>query len=253
MLTIFDSGLGGLSLWLKLAHSYPATPITYLADQLYNPYGDLDHRIIANRSLLAINYLINQGAPLIVIACNTVTVTCINTLRSHFNIPILAVEPPLKPLARLSAQAKTALITTTATFNSSRLKQLRNQFDTQHTITIFPTPALVPLIESAQTKKLYRTLRTYLSPLIPKNYRYLGLGCTHYSLISSAISQQISPYIDIIDPVQGVFDHLTQSYPQFLKPISTHHRFITTGDPAAFASTVKLLLGLQTTVEFTRL
>lgn len=125
---VFDSGVGGLSIWRALRQSLPNEHLLYLADSQYAPYGDRSPEWIVERTLQMTQLLVDQGCKALVIACNTATLVAAPALRSRLSIPIIAIEPAIKPAATLSRSRSVALMATSRTLDSSGLQSLIDRY-----------------------------------------------------------------------------------------------------------------------------
>lgn len=203
---IFDSGVGGLSITKYIAEHLPNENIIYVADTLHAPYGDKPVDFIIERVNLIAQKLINRGVKAIVIACNTATVNAIEQLRAQVNIPIIGVEPAIKPAAKQSKTKKVAILATQATSDNHRFKDLivKHQNGTQ--VLIQPCPGLVEFIEQGEQESPACTLllTNYLQPLIKQGIDTLVLGCTHYPFVQKQITNITGPQVKIIETAAPV-------------------------------------------------
>ena len=125
---IFDSGVGGLSILRHVRERLPHEHLLYFADNLYSPYGEKSEEWLAERALAITNFLLSQGAKALVVACNTATIAAIRLMRSHYpDLPIVGVEPGLKPAAALSQSGKVGVLATDATLAGEKFLLLRDQ------------------------------------------------------------------------------------------------------------------------------
>ena len=198
---VFDSGVGGLSIAKCIAQQLPNENIIYVADSLHAPYGEKSVAFIIERVNYIAKLLLKKGVKAIVIACNTATVNAIEQLRSQVDIPIIGVEPAIKPAAKQSISKKVAILATQATSENQRFNDLvalhRNGAD----IFIQPCPGLVEYIEQGQqhSKACNTLLKKYIEPLINKDIDTLVLGCTHYPFVQNQISAIAGQQVNIIE------------------------------------------------------
>ena len=200
MIGVFDSGIGGVTVMKELIKILPNEDYIYYSDTINNPYGDKTNEEIINISDKVVNYLINQGCKLIVIACNTASAISKDYLRSKYSIPIIAIEPAYKTV---SNSEKTLVMATNATINSDKFHTLFNTYDNHNTI-LLSCSGLADLIEEGNKDKII----TYLENKICKykGVKNVVLGCTHYPLIKEEISKVLGP-VTFYDGSVGVAKH----------------------------------------------
>lgn len=202
---VFDSGIGGTSVLEAIKKLLPNEEYYYFADSKNCPYGEKEddelYRIVKGN----VEFLINWGAEIIVIACNTATTRCIEKLREEFKIPFVGTEPAVRLAAKSNAN-KILVLATPGTIHSERLETLvkENQRQSQ-VIDLLPCPGLADTIEFNLNKdesKIYKKLEELLNNL-PKDYDSIVLGCTHYSLIKPLI-QEFFPSAELVDGNESV-------------------------------------------------
>jgi glutamate racemase len=189
---IFDSGLGGLSVLRHVRQQMPHEALIYVADSAYAPYGGRSEEDVLARTLAIGDFLVTQGVKAIVVACNTATAAAIATLRQRYpDLPVVGVEPGLKPAARASRSRIVGVLATERTLASERFRALEDSISTHSGVRFLaqPCPGLADQVEkgelrSAETGKL---VRRYVEPLIASGADTLVLGCTHYPFLESAI------------------------------------------------------------------
>jgi glutamate racemase len=192
---VFDSGLGGLSILRHIRAALPHEHLIYVADTGFAPYGDKAEHVVAERSLAVVHFLVERGAKAIVVACNTATVSAVKVLREHFpDMPIVGVEPGLKPAAAVTRSGKVGVLATARTLEGSKFLQLRDQI-TEATGAAFllqPCRGLVDRIELGDTAGTRELLVRYVTPLLEQGADTLVLGCTHYPLVRASIEDVIA-------------------------------------------------------------
>ena len=199
---IFDSGVGGISVMSHIQCLLPNESLAYLADSLNAPYGIKSNEFITERSKAAINFLIKeQSAKLIVMACNTATASSINNLRQVFQVPIIGMEPAIKPATQATICKKVGVLATNGTLGSTKFSALLESYSGNIDFYTQPCPGLVELIEegninSSSTKNL---IQKYLNPLIERKVATVVLGCTHYIFIRKLIENIMGSKVKIID------------------------------------------------------
>ncbi len=202
---IFDSGVGGTSIWKQIHDLLPDEDTIYLADSKNAPYGYKSKDEIIALSEKNTEYLLNQNAKIIVVACNTATTNAIKELRAKYNVPIVGIEPAIKPAALNSKTHKVGVLATQGTINSELFHiNMANFSDVEFVEQIGHN--LVQLIESGQMNsgEMNELLHQYLEPMIDQNIDYLVLGCTHYPYLIPQIQKILPPHIQIIDSGKAV-------------------------------------------------
>lgn len=230
---IFDSGVGGLSIAKRIHEHLPNEQLIYVADSAYAPYGDISVAKIEARVNSIATWLVKQNVKAIVIACNTATVNAIDQLRQKLSIPIIGVEPAIKPAAKLSNKGKVALLVTHATANNKRFLALVEQHKQTSEVFIQPCPGLVELVEAGEmhTFACQQLLESYITPLITRGVDTLVLGCTHYPFLREKINTITNQSIAIMETAQPVTEQLKRrlAQHQLLATIqSAPHQYFTT-------------------------
>ncbi|CAH8282258.1 glutamate racemase [Mariniflexile fucanivorans] len=203
---IFDSGVGGTSIWKEINLLLPNENTIYLADSANAPYGLKTKETIINLSIKNVEHLINQGCKIIVVACNTATTNAIHVLRESYNIPIIGIEPAIKPAA-LNTQTKAiGILATKGTLSSELFHKTTNLFANNTNIIERIGEGIVELIESGQlhTEAMKDLLKIYLQPMIDANIDYLVLGCTHYPYLMPLLVELLPNNVKIIDSGEAV-------------------------------------------------
>lgn len=203
---IFDSGIGGLSIARCIRDLLPNEDILYIADSLYAPYGDTDEDFIKQRSSLITEFLINRKAKVIVVACNTATVSSIQNLRAHYSVPIVGVEPGVKPAVLKTESGVVGVLATTQTLKSNSFNDLANSFSSHVKIEVQACPGLVEQVESLSldSDKTKSLIDKYVEPLLDKGVDNIVLGCTHYAFLEALIRKAAGPGVEIINTEQAV-------------------------------------------------
>lgn len=199
---IFDSGVGGLSVVNNIVNLLPFENLVYVADSKYAPYGSRSKEEIFDRSCVIINYLIQSyNIKAIVVACNTATAACINELRVLFSIPIIGMEPAIKPANRLSKNKRIGILATSGTLKSSKFIALLSHYEGNSEFFSQPCHGLVEEIEKGliDTSKTRAIINKNLSALKRKKIDVIILGCTHFVFIRHLIKEFFNEDIPIID------------------------------------------------------
>ncbi|WP_317628139.1 glutamate racemase [Colwellia psychrerythraea] len=209
---VFDSGVGGLSIAKCIAQQLPHENIIYFADSLHAPYGEKSVDFIIKRVNLIAKQLIAKGVKAIVIACNTATVNAIEQLRAQVKIPIIGVEPAIKPAAKQSISKKVAILATQATSENKRFKTLIDLHHNGANVIIQPCPGLVEFIEQDKqnSQECNGLLKQYIEPLIMQGIDTLVLGCTHYPFVQKQISLIAGQQVNIIETAAPVTVQLSK-------------------------------------------
>ncbi|MBU2967319.1 glutamate racemase [Amphritea sp. 2_MG-2023] len=198
---IFDSGVGGISIAHSIRRELPSENLLYVADQEFSPYGTKSKQVIENRSESIVKLLNEEGCKAIVVACNTATVNSINKLRKKFAIPLIGIEPAVKPAALQSKTGIIGVLATAQTLNSSSFHLLKGVFSEQVKIETQACPQLVELVENVDlnSAETISVVEGYVRPLLSKGADHIVLGCTHYSFLSPAIEKTVKGKASIID------------------------------------------------------
>lgn len=213
----FDSGLGGLSVWKEVNKLLPFENTIYLADSINAPYGIKSKEEITRLSKKNIEFLINQGCKLIVVACNTATTSSIKYLRDHFDIPIIGIEPAIKPAAMKSLTKRVAVFATEGTLVSDLFLQTSNTY-AKDVITISQKgTGIVELIEAGKlhSPKMKLLLKKYITPMIDQEIDYLVLGCTHYPFLIVQLKEILPSYVEILDSGEAIARRVKQVGQEF--------------------------------------
>ncbi|MCW8955912.1 MAG: glutamate racemase [Gammaproteobacteria bacterium] len=208
---VFDSGIGGLSVLSKIRTQLPAENLVYIADAAYVPYGNKSEHEIQLRAELISQYLIEQyRVKAIVIACNTATAAAVTHLRECLSIPIIGMEPGVKPAVEQSRSGVVGILATENTLKSEKFSHLMNRFGEQAEVISQHCSGLVERIEQGDlsgsaTREL---VQRYLSPLLDKGVDSIVLGCTHYPFIKPLIEELVGPTVQVIETGDAVARHL---------------------------------------------
>ena len=192
---IFDSGVGGLSILRHVRAQLPHEHLLYVADTGFAPYGDKSEDVVAERSLAVARFLVAQGAKALVVACNTATISAVKLLRESFpDMPIVGVEPGLKPAAAASRNGKVGVLATERTLAGAKFLALRDQISaaTGAEFLLQGCRGLVDQIELGDAEATRQLLRHYITPLLEQGADTLVLGCTHYPLVQASIEDVIA-------------------------------------------------------------
>ncbi len=201
MIGVFDSGLGGLSVLGALAETCPAADLVYAADTAHVPYGNKTPEQIRARVLAMGQALLNEGCTALVVACNTATAEAIEALRAaHPTIPVVGIEPGIKPAALNTQSGHIAVLATAATAKSQRLADLIGRHAPHKTVHMIPCHGWATEVEALNLKapSIIEDIHTQLLPLIHQGVDQVVLGCTHYDFLTPTLSRLIGAKAQLI-------------------------------------------------------
>ncbi|HEY9877385.1 MAG TPA: glutamate racemase [Leptolyngbyaceae cyanobacterium] len=252
---VFDSGVGGLSVLQAIRTALPHENLCYVADSGHVPYGTKTPEYLQQRAITLTQFLLKQDAKALVIACNTATVTAVKHLRSQFSIPIIAVEPAIKPAVAITKTGVVGVIATPATLKSVQFLSLSKRYGTNVKILPQPCPHLVKQVESGDfTSSTTRTLiQQYTAPLLAENIDTLVLGCTHYPFLRPLIDEVVGTGVTIIETGEAIARQvlriLTERNLLNAKQISGKENFWTSGNVVAAQPVFSTLWGQSVEVQ----
>lgn len=198
---VFDSGVGGISVLRHIQAALPAEDLLYCADSRYAPYGSKSPEVIRERSVFLADFLIEQGAKALVVACNTATAAAVSLLRERYSLPIVGMEPAVKPAAAASKRGVVGVLATSGTLKSAQFAALLESYGQNVEVVTQACHGLVERIERGElngtgTKAL---LHGYLSPLLEAGADTIVLGCTHYPFVRPLIEELVGVEVVLID------------------------------------------------------
>ncbi|MHC1740307.1 MAG: glutamate racemase [Anaerolineaceae bacterium] len=247
---VFDSGLGGLSVLRELRNQIPAQPVIYLGDQIHVPYGVRPLEEVRRFSTAVTHFLIERGAKLVVVACNTASAAALHSLREEFpEVPFVGMEPAVKPAAEQTQSGVVGVLATYATFQGALYASVVERFAHGVTLLQSPCPGLVAQIEAGnldgtETRKI---LLQELKPMLDQGIDTVVLGCTHYPFVIPLIKEIVGPDVRVIDPAPAVARQtarLLKEHEWLATGIKKPDvEFYTTGDPALMQRLLPLLAG----------
>ena len=203
---VFDSGVGGLTILREIQRQWPAESIVYIGDTANCPYGGRSADEIHQLARQMMVRLRQHGAKLVVVACNTISVNCIDLLRDEFpETPIVGTAPAVKTASAVSKSRRIGVLSTVATANSPYQAMLVDQFAADCQVTNVGTNELVPRIErGAWSTELPEVLPKLLAPFQEAEVDALVLGCTHYPLLRNEISRILGPGVAVLDSGEAI-------------------------------------------------
>lgn len=207
MIGVFDSGLGGLSVLASIAQALPTADLTYLADTAHLPYGSKSDEFIRSRVLAIGRYFAERGCGLIVVACNTATAAAVQALREqHPDIPVVGVEPGVKPAAASSRTGRIAVLTTESTAQSAGLTRLIRNHASHVTVHVEACPGWATRIETLHLDEVSfaAEVAAKILPLLDAGADRLVLGCTHYSFLMPLLETLVAERAELVDVAAAV-------------------------------------------------
>ena len=215
MIGIFDSGVGGLSVFREIRKILPQEKYVYFSDNAHCPYGEKSREYIIDRARWITDFMIGLGADIIVVACNTATAAAISTLREEYTVPFIGMEPAVKPAAAATKTGVVGVLATAGTLKADKYKDTRGRYADDVQVVEHIGQGFVELVESGQTtgSKADATVMESLEPLLDAGADTIVLGCTHYPFLSETIikvASSLAPNrkITVIDPAPAVARHL---------------------------------------------
>lgn len=198
---IFDSGIGGTSVFKEIHALLPYENSIYLADSKHAPYGNKTQQEIINLSIKNTEYLLSKECKIIVVACNTATTNAISYLRSNYDVPFIGIEPAIKPAALNTETKAVGILATKGTLSSALFHQTTDLYSKGITVIEQIGEGIVPLIEEGKStsSEMKLLLEDYLQPMIDANIDYLVLGCTHYPYLIPLLIELLPKHVKIID------------------------------------------------------
>jgi len=250
---IFDSGVGGLSVLHEIHTLLPSQPLLYVADQAHVPYGKRQLSEIRDFSFAITQYMLDAGAVLIVVACNTASAAALKELRIAFpNIPFVGMEPAVKPASQQTKNGIVGVLATPATFQGELYATLVERFAQDVQILTSTLPGLVEEIEDARLDcpAARSILEKAIHPMVAQGADTIVLGCTHYPFVLPLIRKIAGSGVNVIDPAPAIARRIKSLLQQYGLEDSTampaNIAFATSGDAGRFKTTIQKLLGIQT-------
>ena len=238
---VFDSGIGGVSVLREIQRELPAEALIYVADSAHAPYGDKPIAEIQERAFRIVEFLIDQHAKAIVVACNTATGVAVEALRARWTLPFVAIEPAVKPAAAATRTGIIGVLATRQTIASPRFARLAETWANGALILAQPCPGLVEQIERGEltSQKTHDLIASFVRPLVEQGADTLLLGCTHYPFVEPLIASIAGPGVTLVNPAAAVARELRRRLTEskLLAP-ETHPgttRFRTSGTPEQLA------------------
>lgn len=205
---VFDSGVGGLTVFREISRKLPHESLVYLGDSARLPYGTKSPSTIRRYSLEAAAYLMERGIKMLVVACNTASAAAVPTLQKELPIPVIGVIEPGARAASTMTRGKVGVIATEGTVRSSAYRKAILALSPDVEVSEAACPLFVPLAEEgwANTRVCREIAEIYLEPLIDERIDTLVLGCTHYPILRHTLKQVVGPGVQIVDSAETTAD-----------------------------------------------
>lgn len=249
---IIDSGVGGLAVQRAVRELLPAETLVYVADSGHAPYGDKPADYITGRVGVIVARLEALGAKAVVIACNTATVTAVEALRARHALPIVGIEPAIKPAVAASPRGRILVLATQRTAESAAVATLCARHGGDADILVQPCPGLADLVDEGLVDAVAcdALLRRYLASALDERLDAVVLGCTHFTFLEPWLRDLLGPAVAIIEPSGAVARQLARRLP-WPAPAGApgEERFFTTGAPSDAAAVMSRLLARRVDVE----
>ncbi len=246
---IFDSGVGGLTVWREISRLAPYEDTIYLADQAHVPYGSRSLVEVRGFSESIARFLLDQGVKIIVVACNTASAAALCALRHTFPlVPFVGMEPAIKPAIERTNNGIVAVIATEATFQGELFVSLLERYAHDVEVLTQVCPGLVGAVEAGalDTAETETLLWRCLTPLLEAGIDQLVLGCTHYPFLRPTIEGIVGPGVSVVDPAPAVARQtgsvLARREVEASRGRLGQHLFFTSGDGVSFSRTIDRLL-----------
>lgn len=218
MIGIFDSGIGGLSVFREIRKLLPEQGYIYYSDSAHCPYGEKSKEYIIDRARAITRRLMGMGAEIVVVACNTATAAAISTLRKEFPIKFIGMEPAIKPAAALTKTGVVGVLATAGTLKAEKYLDTREKWAQSITVVEHIGEGFVELVEKGQTSgaEAEAVVQNSLVPLLEAGADTIVLGCTHYPFLADTIKKVAAAHgadgnsFHLIDPAPAVARHLLE-------------------------------------------
>ncbi|HSU14794.1 glutamate racemase [Longimicrobium sp.] len=245
---IFDSGIGGLSVAREIRQLLPAEHLLYVADSAFVPYGDRTVDEVRARTLAAGRWLQAQGARILVVACNTASGAALELLRERLSIPVVGLEPAVKPAVAASRNGRVGVMATVGTLRSERYARLVANYANGSQVISQPCPGLADLIEDGHLddEVLHARMAEYAAPLKEAGVDTVVLGCTHYPFVREQIAAALGPDVRIVESGPAIARQTERVLREAgeLEPGGAGSlRILTTGDPAEVGAVAARIWG----------
>ena len=244
---VFDSGVGGLTVASAIRRLMPALPITYIADTAFFPYGERSEDEVSTRALALGTPLVELGCNLVVVACNTASSAALEALRAAYDVPIVGMEPPLKPAAEHTRSGRVLVLATPSTARGERLQRLHRDHGGDAHIETLPMPGLADLVELGEIDgpRIDAALASALAGPLAAGTDEIALGCTHYGFLRPALERLVPAGVEVLDAAEPVARRVRQQLDAYGLEVPQGAALpvacLTTGDADAFATAIERL------------
>jgi glutamate racemase len=254
---IFDSGIGGLSVWREIARQLPQESTLYFADQAHVPYGPRGEEEIRRYSDVITRFLVAEGCKAVVVACNTASAAALKYLRDTFpDLPSIGMEPAVKPAAEQTRSKVVGILATPATFQGRLFAATAGRHAYAKGITLINQvcPGLAEQIEAGRidTDDTVAMLRDWLAPMLAAQADTVVLACSHYPFVIDTVRGIVGPTVTVIDPAPAIARQVGRVLDErsLLAPTDQigQHRFYTSGDVAACGQVLQRLISREESV-----
>ncbi len=252
-IAVFDSGLGGLTVLSALRARLPNEEFFYFADTRFLPYGERPEVFLKERGVLIAEALARRGAKALVIACNTATAAAAEAIRAATALPVVALEPGVKPAAALSKSGVIGVLATTRTLQSERFQRLVGNHASHCQVVVQPCPGLAEAIETQgpESTEVAALLDVFVAPLAAAGADVVVLGCTHYPWVAESIARRMPAGVTLLDTGEPVARQLERllAAANLLGGGAGRLTLATSGAPQQVSVTVDRLFGQKMAVE----
>lgn len=242
MIGVYDSGVGGLSVWRELYKIMPEQDYIYVSDGAYCPYGNKPIEFIIERADAITRFFLSKGAEVVVIACNTATAAAVEYLREKYPIPFVGMEPAIKPAALTSSSGVVGVLATANTFKGSLYNNTLEKFASNVKVIEKVGSGLVECVEAGKTEgeEVESLLHRYIDEMKSEGADAIVLGCTHYPFLEGAINRIAGGNMKIFNPAPAVAMQTKRVMESISnrKPSNSVYSFYSTGDTKIMRSIV---------------
>lgn len=245
---VLDSGVGGLSVLREIHRLLPDCPTLYYADQAHLPYGPRDPREIRSFVEDITRYLLSHGAAMIVIACNAASAASLHDLRAKFpNIPIVGMEPAVKPAAEATRSGVIGVLTTQATARGVLYARVVEKYAADIQVITHVAPELVQIVEahSQDTPASRAIIQRYVEPMLTAGADQIALACTHFPFLMDTLREIVGTEVGLIDPGPAIARQVARVCPSSVQPHPNANVYFTSGAPDPFRLMLKQLIGVE--------
>jgi glutamate racemase len=253
---VFDSGVGGLSVWREIVRALPCEDTIYFADQAHVPYGPRGEAEIRGFCDGIARFLLERGCKALVVACNTASAAALKYLREAYpQVPAIGMEPAVKPAAALTKSGVVGIMATPATFQGRLFQATAGRHAAGIHLVNQVCDGLAEQVEAGQLDgpETEAMLRRCLAPILEAGADTVVLACTHYPFVIEPIRRIVGPGVTVLDPAPAIARHLgtvlTREGLQRAAPHQCEHRFVTTGDAGHFTAALARFTGVRAPVE----